>query len=287
MMKRGFRCTFILLILNVFFITSSMGETLAKPTNALSVFESMYGYSMLYDQNQLLYMAPVDGENVDTFVLNKSAEEIAYFTLSFEGLDENENVEEKISNYKQTLKKNKFSVEHQDENTIYSKKGNQICVVHTFLYNENLYTVCYTYPAEQAYFYEELFKNMALSILPQPELRFSFQKDVLFVKGADKIMLQDGTLEGVLWTDENISDLKLYRTKQTGGAYKKGDRIYSTSALRALKDGVILEGLSDTKPMFMAEYKNAKGEEKCVLLKYEETQNRMVSEQLQEEQIRE
>ena len=123
---------------------------------------------------------------------------------------------------------------------------------------------------------------MAESFAAQPPLRLSFESDVPFVKTLETVDLNESGEHAVLWADEPLTNVTLYRVSTADGvAYQKETVLYTSPAMKALTEGVlIITFFPDAGADLMAEYTDATGAVKTVLFTQSGKDGRLMTQPL-------
>lgn len=238
-------------------------------TGTVTLFESMYGYTLWYDAARMVYVAPSEGTNEDLFVPSKDAQTTGvFFSVVMGGKTLDYTLENALEDQRRTLEENGYDVVSQDSEILTGVSLSGIEEIRVLETDRGFYYVTVRYPFEAAEGWGARLSRMADSFLPQPALRLSFENDAPFVKPTETIDLSKEGTRTVLWADETLTQVTLFRVQSVdGNTYTKQAQLFSAATLKALSEGVLLiTQFPDAVPDLLAEYTDAEGVHHTVLL---------------------
>ena len=235
----------------------------------VTLFESLYGYTLWYDADSLSYIAPGEGNNMDTFVPTGAQGIDVSFDVVLGGKAPDMTLENAVAAEARTLRENGWRFVAVEGDTVTARfEGREEISVRVVASERGYYYLTSRYPLEAAEGWGARFARMAESFAAQPPLRLSFESDVPFVKPLETIDLNVDGVRAVLWADEPLTNVTLWHVSTADGVnVQKETRLFSASSLKALTEGVVIVTLfPDAFADLMAEYTDASGTVKTVLL---------------------
>ena len=255
----------------------------AEEFRTVTLFESMYGYTLWYDADKLSYIAPGEGNNMDTFIPTNAKGEDVSFDVVLGGHQMDMTLEDAVAAQAQSLRESGWSFVSAQDDTVIGQMDDTSQVSVRVVYTERgFYYLTSRYPMDAIEGWGARFARMAESFVAQPPLRLSFESDVPFVKTLETVDLNESGERAVLWADEPLTNVTLYRVSTADGiSYQKETVLYTSPAMKALTEGVlIITFFPDVCADLMAEYTDASGAVKTVLFTQSGKDGRLMTQPL-------
>ena len=266
--------------------TTTLDSYLVEGTEELrtvTLFESMYGYTLWYDADKLSYIAPGEGNNMDTFIPTNTKGQDVSFDVVLGGHQPDMTLEGAVAAQAQSLRDSGWSfVSAQDDTVTGQMDGTSQISIRVVSTERGFYYLTSRCPLDAIEGWGARFAHMAESFAAQPPLRLSFESDVPFVKTLETVDLNESGEHAVLWADEPLTNVTLYRVSTADGvAYQKETVLYTSPAMKALTEGVlIITFFPDVCADLMAEYTDASGAVKTVLFTQSGKDGRLMTQPL-------
>ena len=265
MMKRWMAC---LLLLCCFLSPRALAqgtmieETLRfgglEETRTMTLFESMYGYTLWYEADSLAYVAPANGENVDLFRSSDEMGAQAAFSVTMTARAPDETADSVWRARVAALQDEGYALIELGEYTLVALKGDVTLELTLKESDRAYFLLAASCPNEWYERWEARLARMAESFLAQPALRISYAGDAPFVTPVGTVERVPGGEKAVIWSDEPLASIALYTVKLADGQYQKDELIKKTS-FKALTEGLVWIDAFSASPTIYAEYADYEG----------------------------
>lgn len=272
MMKKRMACLLLLCCLlmpRALAQNTTIEETLhygeLEETRMMTLFESMYGYTLWYEADSLAYVAPTNGENVDLFRSGEEKGAQVTFSVTMLARTPGETADAVWEAQIKALSDDGYMFFARGKHTLKAVKDGttlEMTLKEAARANYLLVAEC---PSEKRILWEARLKRMEESFLAQPALRASYVGDAPFVTPVDTVERVLGGEKAVIWSDEPLASVALYTVKVENGQYQK-DALIKKLSFKALTEGLLLLDTFGISPMLYAEYSDYEGNAHSALI---------------------
>lgn len=237
----------------------------ARP-RTLTLFESMYGYTLWYEADSMVYVAPSNGENTDLFRAGGEKNPEASLSVTMLARAPEDVAEIIWAERRAALLAEGYQIFLEREYMLSAQKGDDMLVLLLRERDRAFYLVRACAKVDRMDAWASRLEAMVDSILPQPALRASYVDDVPFVTPLCEIDRNVSGTAVVIWSDEPLSYIALYDVKLENGEYQRGELIKKLS-VKALTEGVQITDVFSERPTLWAEYEDFEGNVHTALIR--------------------